>query len=150
SALAIRRVADPSGKPAAHAAALKLNAGPPGDTAELERRLPTEKDDLIVMNWRKKEFTRMYALRSDQPIKYYFCFRPTGLLEILDDDLKFLWITDFPLFSRVTNEDPKISDRRQLTSTHHPFTASRDEDVARLFTDPESVSQFAVSHLPVF
>ena len=45
--------------------------------------------------------------------------------------MRFLWVTDFPLFAR--GEDG------QLTSEHHPFTSPRDEDLARLESDPLSV-----------
>jgi aspartyl-tRNA synthetase len=43
----------------------------------------------------------------------------------------FLWITDFPLF--------ELDDEGQLTSSHHPFTSPREEDIAKLETEPLSV-----------
>ncbi len=64
---------------------------------------------------------------------------PLGLLrtdiarteELTDDSLNFIWVTDFPLFSR----DPKGN----LLSEHHPFTSPIDTDIAALDTDPLSV-----------
>ena len=48
---------------------------------------------------------------------------------IKENDYKFLWVVDFPLFeiSKQTN---------QLTSTHHPFTSPNSEDLHLLDTDP--------------
>jgi len=45
---------------------------------------------------------------------------------------EFLWVTDFPLFEWN-------ADQRRWDSLHHPFTSPREEDVARLATDPGSV-----------
>jgi aspartyl-tRNA synthetase len=41
------------------------------------------------------------------------------------------WVTDFPLFD--TNE------QGNLVSAHHPFTRPKDEDLAKLMTDPKAV-----------
>ena len=43
--------------------------------------------------------------------------------------LRFLWVTDFPLFEYDDTE-------RRYVAMHHPFTAPRDEDVPLLATDP--------------
>jgi len=45
---------------------------------------------------------------------------------------EFLWITDFPLFEWNPDE-------RRWDSLHHPFTSPREEDVAKLATEPGSV-----------
>ena len=45
---------------------------------------------------------------------------------------EFLWVTDFPLFEWNADEG-------RWDSLHHPFTSPREEDVARLATDPGSV-----------
>jgi aspartyl-tRNA synthetase len=45
---------------------------------------------------------------------------------------EFLWVTDFPLFEWNADE-------RRWDSLHHPFTSPREEDVAKLATDPGSV-----------
>jgi aspartyl-tRNA synthetase len=51
---------------------------------------------------------------------------------------KFVWITDFPLFSPSTDEDPGQGGTAGLSSTHHPFTAPKTPaDVDLLFTAPE-------------
>lgn len=46
--------------------------------------------------------------------------------------LKFLWVTDFPMFEY--NEEEK-----RWKAMHHPFTAPRDEDLAYLQADPGRV-----------
>ena len=49
---------------------------------------------------------------------------------------KFLWVTDFPMFEYSEEED-------RWVAAHHPFTAPKEEDVERLFSDPGSVSSRA-------
>ena len=46
-------------------------------------------------------------------------------LNLLEDEWKFVWIDDYPLFDKLDNGDP--------TSVHHPFTAPvNDEDLDRV------------------
>ena len=55
----------------------------------------------------------------------------------LDENRReFLWITDFPLF--FFNEEEK-----RLDSNHHPFTAPRAEDVAKLESEPLAATAVA-------
>ena len=48
-----------------------------------------------------------------------------------DDDYKFLWVTDFPMF--------EYTDDGELQAMHHPFTAFKQEDEQYLFSDPLKV-----------
>ena len=48
------------------------------------------------------------------------------------DDLKLLWITEFPLFEWSEEE-------KRYVSKHHPFTHPMDEDIDLLETQPEKV-----------
>lgn len=50
-----------------------------------------------------------------------------GLLD--DEDYKFLWVVDFPLFEYDEKED-------RWSAMHHPFTSPREEDAQLLKTDP--------------
>ena len=52
-----------------------------------------------------------------------------GLLK--DDDLRFLWVTDFPMFEW----DAHAGD---WTPAHHPFTSPHDDDIGKLISDPEA------------
>jgi aspartyl-tRNA synthetase len=44
----------------------------------------------------------------------------------------FVWVTDFPLLEYDQNE-------KRHVAVHHPFTATNDEDIAMLDTDPGKV-----------
>lgn len=48
------------------------------------------------------------------------------------DELKFLWVVDFPMFEYVEED-------KRYKAMHHPFTAPREEDVEYLLTEPEKV-----------
>ncbi len=50
---------------------------------------------------------------------------------IPNDQYKFLWITDFPVFEWSDEEG-------RYLACHHPFTAPKDEDVDKLLTDKEN------------
>ncbi|GAB7358282.1 hypothetical protein MBLNU230_g2356t1 [Neophaeotheca triangularis] len=55
---------------------------------------------------------------------------------------KFLWITDFPLFTPTKDDpaDPGQGGSRGLASTHHPFTSPKTPaDIDLLLTDPLAV-----------
>lgn len=60
--------------------------------------------------------------------------RRRGLID--PEDLRFLWVTDFPMFEY--NEEDK-----RWKAMHHPFTAPRHEDVELLQSDPGRVKAIA-------
>ncbi len=49
-----------------------------------------------------------------------------------EEELNFLWVTDFPLFDYDEEE-------KRWVAVHHPFTAPKDEDLALLESDPGKV-----------
>jgi aspartyl-tRNA synthetase len=54
-----------------------------------------------------------------------------GFLAGRERDLKFVWITDFPLFDEDEGQDDK-----KVVAVHHPFTAPRPEDLPLLDSSP--------------
>lgn len=55
------------------------------------------------------------------------------------NDQCFVWITDFPLFTPAEDSDSVQKTGRGLVSTHHPFTAPRNEDIDLLQYEPLKV-----------
>ena len=62
-------------------------------------------------------------------------------LDLKDDEFRFLWITDFPLFSPDLKDvsDPGQGGSAGIRSTHHPFTAPNIQDLKNLNTNPLKV-----------
>ena len=56
--------------------------------------------------------------------------RRRGLIN--EDEYKFLWVVDFPMFEYD-------EENKRWKAMHHPFTAPRDEDVQYLLSDPGRV-----------
>ncbi|KAJ2323354.1 hypothetical protein IWW51_003797, partial [Coemansia sp. RSA 2702] len=54
-----------------------------------------------------------------------------GKLIIPASRFDFLWVEDFPLFTRETDDV-----QGRLSATHHPFTAPAKDDLPLLYTDP--------------
>jgi aspartyl-tRNA synthetase len=52
-----------------------------------------------------------------------------------DDELAFVWITDFPMYEKTEN--------KEMQAMHHPFTSPHPDDVDKLDTDPYSVRSVA-------
>ena len=51
---------------------------------------------------------------------------------IPQDQMAFLWVTEFPLFEFSQEEE-------RVVAVHHPFTSPLEEDIDRMETDPLSV-----------
>jgi aspartyl-tRNA synthetase len=57
----------------------------------------------------------------------------------LDPQDRFLWITDFPMFTPNDHGEPNDQGTSGFSATHHPFTAPKSAaDVDLLLTDPLS------------
>ena len=51
---------------------------------------------------------------------------------MLDDVSKFLWVTEFPLFTRA-DDDKEFLAHGRWSSSHHPFTAPMSEDLEKMY-----------------
>ena len=94
------------------------------ETSALIKDLNLENGDLILMVAGPKNIvkTSLGALRN----------KLGHDLNLIDpDDYKLLWVTDFPLFE-YSEED------KRYYACHHPFTSPKDEDLAKVLTDPGS------------
>ena len=49
------------------------------------------------------------------------------------------WITDFPLFTPISDSEPGQGGEAGLASTHHPFTAPQLADIPLLESNPLGV-----------
>lgn len=70
-------------------------------------------------------------------------YKQAVLQRLLDRDLthRFLWVTDFPLFTLNNATDPGQGGASGFSATHHPFTAPKSAaDVDLLLTEPLKVT----------
>ncbi|MCD8091148.1 MAG: aspartate--tRNA ligase [Clostridiales bacterium] len=78
---------------------------------------------LICADKNKVVWDALGALRLDVAEK-------NGLLN--NNEYKFLWVTEFPLFEYSEEE-------QRYVAMHHPFTSPMDEDLDKLETEPQNV-----------
>ena len=92
------------------------------EKAALMETLHVEENDMIFMIADKVKVsqTAMGALRLKLG-------RDLGLID--ESKFNFLWVTNFPMFEYVEDED-------RYVAAHHPFTSPNLEDVDKLMTDP--------------
>ena len=94
----------------------------------LKEQLHISNDDVIIIAAGK--YNRVCPLLGSLRLKYA---KELGLIKPNTYDL--LWVVDFPLFERDADGN--------ITSTHHPFTRPRDEDLQYLDTDPTKILSYA-------
>ncbi|KAF2214586.1 hypothetical protein CERZMDRAFT_110211 [Cercospora zeae-maydis SCOH1-5] len=108
---------------------------------QLEEALSLEDGDLVVIQARKDApfsggSTPIGNLRlamHKAAVKHNYLPAPQGFA--------FTWITDFPLFSPINENEPGQGGAAGITATHHPFTSPKTpEDVDLLVTDPLQVT----------
>jgi len=87
----------------------------------LKEELDLHDNDLIFFASDKKEvvYASLGALR---------CRLGKELNLIKEDDYKFLWVVDFPVFEWSDEEN-------RFMACHHPFTMPKEEDIDKLLTD---------------
>lgn len=103
----------------------------------MENTLDLDHGDLIIIQARKQApFTGGSTPIGDLRRALHTAavtsgFKPTP------SETDFLWITDFPLFSPISDNEPGQGGTAGIQSTHHPFTAPKTaSDVDALLTDP--------------
>ncbi|KAM3418908.1 hypothetical protein BST61_g4867 [Cercospora zeina] len=108
---------------------------------QLEEILGLEDGDLVVIQARKDApfsggSTPIGTLRlamHKAAVKHNYLPAPQGFA--------FTWITDFPLFSPIDENEPGQGGAAGITATHHPFTSPKTpEDVDFLVTEPLRVT----------
>ena len=87
----------------------------------LKEELDLHDNDLVFFASDKKEvvYASLGALR---------CKLGKELNLIKEDDYKFLWVVDFPVFEWSDEEN-------RFMACHHPFTMPKEEDIDKLLTD---------------
>ena len=70
-----------------------------------------------------------------------------GHLTLSPTQYNFLWVRDFPLFSRADPNDPLLQGRT-YESTHHPFTSPHPEEVSWL-SDPSKTLDIRGLHYDI-
>ncbi|RYO14291.1 hypothetical protein AA0111_g12022 [Alternaria arborescens] len=117
--------------------------GPLGRQYEMEgpESLKPENGDLLILQARPNvPFSGGSTMLGNLRLALHKAAIAQGLVEApAKDDFKFVWITDFPLFTPSSDSEPGQGGSAGFSSTHHPFTAPKlPEDVDKLLTDPSS------------
>ena len=99
------------------------------EKSALKAKLGFVNDDIIIIAAGK--YNRVCPLLGALRLKYA---KQLGLIKPNTYDL--LWVVDFPLFERDVENGA-------ITSTHHPFTRPRDEDLKYLDSDPTKILSYA-------
>ncbi|CAN9306255.1 unnamed protein product [Alternaria alternata] len=117
--------------------------GPLGRQYEMEgpEPLKPENGDLLILQARPNvPFSGGSTMLGNLRLALHKAAIAQGLMEApAKDDFKFVWITDFPLFTPSSDSEPGQGGSAGFSSTHHPFTAPKlPEDVDKLLSDPSS------------
>ena len=94
------------------------------EKADLVKEFNLVNDDILIIA--AGPYTRVCPLLGALRCQY-----AKQLNLIKEGTFDLLWVVDFPLFERDSDGN--------ITSTHHPFTRPRDEDLQYLDTDPTRI-----------
>jgi aspartyl-tRNA synthetase len=96
--------------------------------AEISTRMGAEDGDLLVFGADSAKIVNdsLSALRCHLG-------RQRDLYD--PNELRFVWVTEFPMF--------EVAEGGHLTSSHHPFTMIREEDLERLESEPTTLRTYA-------
>ncbi|MFH1866971.1 MAG: aspartate--tRNA ligase [Patescibacteria group bacterium] len=100
-------------------------------TSLVKKLLPNKK--IIFSSWPR--------LKWDEVMTKYGTDKPDLRKDKNDpNELAFVWIVDFPLFTKQTKEDFfHGSGKSQWAPSHHMFTSPKEEDLSLLDSDPGKV-----------
>ena len=112
----------------------RLERDYPEPLARIRERVQPAQDDLVLLAaWGREKIGALpehSVLQACGQLRLYIAQRYNDRHKLLDPGaLKFLWVTDFPMF------EWKDEDQR-WNAAHHPFTSVHDEDLEKLTTDP--------------
>ncbi|MGH9638760.1 MAG: aspartate--tRNA ligase, partial [Bryobacteraceae bacterium] len=102
--------------------------------AQLRERVQLRDDDLLVLAAAagdvKSARPEQTVLEACGQLRVQLAQRYNDRHKLLDSgELRFLWVTDFPMFEWDAEEE-------RWTAAHHPFTSVHDEDLDKLTSDP--------------
>jgi aspartyl-tRNA synthetase len=97
---------------------------------QLNSKLQLKGDELVLIVCGPRNSTLQIAGR----LRIYCAnlLQQRGLLQLDANQFNFMWVVDFPLFTRD-------EETGQLVTTHHPFTAPVPEDIELLDSNPEAM-----------
>lgn len=101
-------------------------------------QLSVEHGDLLILQARKNSpFSGGSTVLGNLRLALHKAAVSQGLVE-KPAGFRFVWITDFPLFTPSNDTDPGQGGAAGFSSTHHPFTAPKTaSDVDLLLTAPD-------------
>lgn len=119
--------------------------GPLGHQFVMEgpEALAVESGDLLILQARPNApFSGGSTMLGNLRLALHKAAIAHGLAEPpAKDDFRFVWITDFPLFTPSSESEPGQGGTAGFSSTHHPFTAPKTPaDVDVLLTSPSSAT----------
>ena len=101
----------------------------PEELSAIEKRMEAESGDLLLFACAPENVVNQALDHLRRHLA-----KERGLID--HDELNFVWVTDFPLFSWDEEEN-------RIAAEHHPFTAPHPEDIALLDSDPLKVRSLA-------
>ena len=114
--------------------AKRLDRDYPEQMAKVRERVkPGEEDLLVLVGWageRKGALPERTVLEAAGQFRLHLAQKYNDRHKLLDsEDLRFLWVVDFPMFEWDAEEN-------RWNAAHHPFTSVHDEDLDKLESDP--------------
>jgi aspartyl-tRNA synthetase len=114
--------------------AKRLDRDYPEHMAKVRERVkPGEEDLLVLVGWageRKGALPERTVLEAAGQFRVHLAQKYNDRHGLLDsEDLRFLWVVDFPMFEWDAEEN-------RWNAAHHPFTSVHDEDLDKLESDP--------------